>query len=277
MKARVNGTRLFYTTVGRGRPLLVMHGGLGWDHTYLRPGLDALGGQAEVIYYDHRGNGRSAAPDDWDAVDHATWADDADALREQLGHERIVLFGHSYGGFLALEYALRYPGRLGGLIICGAGPALDHQDVAFANAQERGTPDQVEIIAELLSGPVESDRALEAGTATILPLYFHAPDDAPLDEMVDAMTFNADAFNRAFFHCLPQYDVRSRLEAIDVPALVLGGRHDWIQPPAYSVEPLHDGLPDAEKGVFEWSGHCPFIEEPDVFAEVVTDWLHRLP
>jgi proline iminopeptidase len=276
MEARINDTTLFYASVGEGRPLLVMHGGLGWDHTYLRPWLDALGGQAEVIYYDHRGNGRSAAPEDWSAVDHATWADDADALRAHLGFERIILFGHSYGGFLALEYALRHPDRLHGLILCGAGPVFEHQEAVVANAQERGTPEQVETISELLSGPVNSDADLEAGVETILPLYFHRPDEAPLDAIVDEMTFRADAFNRAFFHCLPQYDVRDRLAAIDVPALVLGGRHDWVQPPAYSVEPLHDALPHAEKAIFERSGHCPFIEEPDVFAEVVTDWLHRL-
>src|SRR4051794_5275320 len=112
MLAQVNGTELYYTTHGHGRPLLVMHGGLGLDHAYFRPWLDALGDVSELIYYDHRGNGKSARPTDWSGVTHATWADDADALREQLGHERITLYGHSYGGFLALEYALRHADHL---------------------------------------------------------------------------------------------------------------------------------------------------------------------
>jgi proline iminopeptidase len=277
MEAHVNGTRLFYTRIGSGRLLLVMHGGLGWDHTYLRPSLDALGGQATVIYYDHRGNGRSAAPDDWTSVDHATWTGDADALRDHLGDERIVLFGHSYGGFLALEYALRYPDRLDGLILCTTGPAFAHQEVAIANAQERGTPDQVQTLFDLLSRPVAQTSDLRSGIKAILPIYFHDPDEAPLDRITDEMTFCVQAFNRASFHCLPHYDVRDRLSEIDVPALVLGGRDDWIMPPAHSVEPLGASLPNAEATIFERSGHFPFIEERPLFAEVVTDWLYRLP
>jgi len=277
MEAYVNGTRLFYTTTGSGRPLLVMHGGLGWDHTYLRPSLDALGGQATVVYYDHRGNGRSAAPDDWTSVDHATWTGDADALCDHLGTERIVLFGHSYGGFLALEYALGYPDRLDGLILCATAPALAHQEVAIANAQKRGTPDQVQTLLDLLSCRVAQASTFRSGIETVLPIYFFDPDEAPLERIIDEMTFCARAFDRASFHCLPLYDVRDRLCEIDVPALVLGGRDDWLMPPAYSVEPLGAALPNAETTIFERSGHFPFIEERALFAEVVTEWLYRLP
>jgi len=277
MRADVNGTTLFYDTVGAGRPLLVMHGGLGWDHAYLRPWLDVLAGQAEVIYYDHRGNGRSAAGRDWEAIDHATWVEDADALCEHLGPEQVTLFGHSYGGFLALEFALRYPHRLDGLILCGTAPAFAHQDVAVANAQTRGTPEVVQTFLNLFSSPVEQESAFQSGVKSILPIYFHEPEKAPIDRAFEDVIFNAQAFNRASFQCLPHYDVRGRLSEIDVPALVLGGRADWMMPPPHSVEPLYAALPRAEMNIFERSGHFPFIEENDVFAEVVTEWLYRLP
>jgi len=277
MHAQVNGTSLFYTAIGTGRPLFVVHGGLGWDHTYLRPWLDVLAGQARVFYYDQRGNGRSTPGRDWETIDHATWVEDIDALGDALGHDRFVLFGHSYGGFLALEYALRYPDRLDGLILCGTAPAFAHQEVAIANAQERATPDQVETLLDLFAHPVAQPSAFRSGIETVLPLYFHDPDEAPLDRIIDEMTFRARAFNRASFHCLPHYDVRDRLSEIDVPALVLGGRDDWIMPPAHSVEPLGASLPNAETTIFERSGHFPFIEERALFAEVVTEWLYRLP
>jgi proline iminopeptidase len=251
-----------------------MHGGLGWDHTYLRPGLDALGDTAQVIYYDHRGNGHSAMPDDWEAVTHATWAADADALRARLGHEQIVLFGHSYGGFLALEYALRYPGRLRGLILCDTTPALDYPDTMLSLARARSTPALFDTLVEALSGPVASDEALAEAIRTVLPIYFHRPEHVDLDAIVDAMTFRAAAFNRAFFHCVPRYDVTDRLPEIAVPSLILTGRHDWTCPPAQG-ERLLMGLPNAELRLFEKSGHMPFLEEPDLFTTVVKDWLRR--
>ncbi len=84
MRAQVNDTQLFFERVGKGQPMLVMHGGLGLDHTCFRPWLDKLGEQVELIYYDHRGNGRSSRPDSLEGVTHETWAADADALRAQL-------------------------------------------------------------------------------------------------------------------------------------------------------------------------------------------------
>src|SRR5687767_13819843 len=84
----VRDTELFVSTTGAGTPVLVMHGGLGVDSTYFRPWLDALGDVAELTFYDHRGNGRSARPS-LDDVDHSTWVADADALRERLGHEQV--------------------------------------------------------------------------------------------------------------------------------------------------------------------------------------------
>ena len=116
MFANVNGTRLFYETEGDGPPLMFMHGGLGFDHTYFRPWVDPLAEDYTLIFYDHRGNGRSERPASLDDVFHSTWADDGDALREHLEIEKMVLLGHSYGGLLAQHYALRHQDHLRGLI-----------------------------------------------------------------------------------------------------------------------------------------------------------------
>jgi proline iminopeptidase len=83
----VRDTELFVTGTGTGTAVPVMHGGIGIDHTCFRPWLDDLGDVAELTFYDHRGNGRSARPP-LDDVDHATWVADADALREQPGTSR---------------------------------------------------------------------------------------------------------------------------------------------------------------------------------------------
>src|SRR5438105_10741962 len=103
MYAQINGNQVFYMIQGQGRPMFLMHGGSGLDHTYFRPWLDTLSDQVQLIYYDQLGQGRSTRPQSYEDITMATWADEADALRAQLGHDRIILFGHSYGGFIAQE------------------------------------------------------------------------------------------------------------------------------------------------------------------------------
>src|SRR6059058_5889365 len=104
MLVPINGTEIFYEELGRG--ILVMHGGLGFDHTYFRPFLDPLAEQGRLVYYDHRIYGRSGRPP-LETLTHEQLVEDAEALRRHLGLGQMVLIGHSYGGFLAQELALR--------------------------------------------------------------------------------------------------------------------------------------------------------------------------
>lgn len=276
MRARVNGTELFHEAHGRGRPLMLMHGGLGLDHTTLRPWHDALGASAELIYYDHRGNGRSERPAHLDDVDHATWIADADALRAHLGHERMVVLGHSYGAFLALEYALRYPERLDGLILCAGAAVVDYADAIVAGAQARGTPAQVEMYMQALSGPSASDATLCTSWNAFLPLYFRHPEPDVCDRALRDVVFSAVASNRSLLGCLPNYNVAGRLGEIAVPTLILAGRHDFVCPVAPAAELLHAGITGSSLIVFEESAHFPFIEERDRYLGVVAEWLAAL-
>src|SRR5579862_5691711 len=118
MHVIVNGARIFFDTVGSGlaidgeqmRPkpaLIVMHGGPGFDHTTMRPYFDRFADTHQVIYIDHRGNGRSGGtPDTW-KLDQ--WGDDVRGLCDALGIERPVVFGQSFGGMVAIAYATRHP------------------------------------------------------------------------------------------------------------------------------------------------------------------------
>jgi proline iminopeptidase len=277
MKARVNQTELFYTSFGRGHPLLVMHGGLGLDHTYFRPWLDPLGEGVELIYYDHRGNGRSHRPESFAGIDHETWAADADELRAYLGFERIILFGHSYGGFLAQEYALRYQEHLDGLILSCTAPTLDYPEVIRANAGHRGTPQQLEAVDRFLNGEaLPDDAALEEFLTLILPFYFKRYEASVGANLGKQIHYSAAAYNHASSVCLPAYNVLPRLGEITVPTLVIAGRDDWITPPREGAERIHAALPHSELVIFEESGHFPFIEEPAKFLGIVAEWIDRI-
>jgi proline iminopeptidase len=278
MQAVVNQTELFYTTFGQGRPMLLMHGGLGLDHSYFRPWLDPLGERIQLIYYDHRGNGRSRRPASFVGISHDTWAADADALRAYLGLERIILFGHSYGGFLAQEYALRYGAHLDGLILSCTAPALDYPEVIRANAVARAsTPEQVEGVNRfLLAEASPSDAALEETLALILPFYFKHYDAAVGKELGKRIRYSAAASNHVFSNCIPSFNTLSRLSEITVPTLVIAGRDDWITPPRQGAERIHAAVPNSELVIFEESGHFPFIEEQPKFLSIVGEWIGRL-
>lgn len=268
---QVNDTELYVQAEGAGPPLLVMHGGLGVDHTYLRPFLSPLGSQAELVFYDHRGNGRS--PADLTGVTFDTWVDDAEALRAALGHERIVVFGHSAGGFIALRYALRYPQRVAGLILCGTAAVLDHWDVVHRELDRRGAT-QVQLRG-FTGEPFADDEDLGSWLAAALPLYFHRPEPSTIARLAEHMIVRSAA-SRRFGECLDDYDVTGRLHEITVPALIVAGRHDFIMPPRPTAEVLAAGLPQASLVVFEESGHFPFVEEPDAFLTTVAVWLDSL-
>ena len=276
MQAQINGNQVYYTIIGQGRPMLLMHGGSGLDHTYFRPWLDTLSDQVQLIYYDQLGQGRSTRPESYEDISMSTWADEADALRASLGFDRIILLGHSFGGFIAQEYALRHSDHLDGLILCDTAPVLDYQDVIMANAQSRGTPEQVQAVIAGLSAPVADDASFQQLWNTILPLYFNTYDPEVAKQMDDATQYSAQGFNQGMGVCLPTFNVLSRLGEITVPTLVMAGRHDWITPPVQAAERLHAQLPDSELVIFEDSGHFPFIEENDTFVTTVHDWVSRL-
>ena len=274
MKVAVDGAELFYTTHGSGRPLMLMHGGLGPDHTYFRPWLDALGDEIALIYYDHRGGGRSSQLASFDGITHDTLVDDADRLRAHLGHERMVLLGHSYGGMLALEYALRHQDRLAGLILCCTAPAWDYDDELARNAAARGSPRALEAREKLLQSPIANDEIYRRLHVDEQPLYFHRPDPEIIAAMDAATRYSASAYDLSEV-LLADFNISDQLHKITVPTLILVGRDDWVTPPS-QAERIKAEMPHANLVVFAESGHYPFIEEHPLFVRTVRDWISGL-
>lgn len=268
---------LHVTVGGNGPPLVVLHGGPGLDHTYLRPWLDPLAERATLVYLDLTGNGRSSEPADWSTVDHERWCGDVDAVMKYFRFDRIVLFGHSYGGYIAQDYALTRAHRLRGLILCDTAPVVDYFDAVVEAVRARGTAEQLDILLTAFGAPYQGDAdRMRRDYRALLPLYFHRPDPELMDRLIADVVFRPAAFNRGFFSCAPTFDARAGLSRLAIPMLLLGGRHDWIVPAEHGVERIAALVPAAELEIFEESGHFPFVEEPAAFLERVGDWLDRL-
>lgn len=279
MQVVVGKHLIFCQPVGRGRPLLVVHGGPGLDHTYLRPWLDPLSVETRVVYSDLLGCGKSDRVPLTGGME--LWAEGIEQLRASLGIDRMILLGHSFGGYVAQEYALRHPDRLDGLVLCSTAPAFDYVEEAMANVVARGTKEQLTALQSWWGAPpsdkARDDQAFRRMWTTVLPLYF-AHYRAQIGAAMDARTsYSAAAFAFGMTKCLPTWSVADRLGKVRTPTLVMSGRHDWMNPVAHAGDRLAAGIPGAKHVVLEESGHFPFIEEQHAFLGAVRAWLAGLP
>ena len=258
-----------YDIIGDAGPyLLAVHGGPGMDHVSFRPWLDFLAERVRLVYLDLPGHGQSAPPADYSL---GAMADALDELRAHLGVEHVLALGASYGGFVSLVYALRHPRRVAGLLLVDTAPSYGFRAESLDVARRRGTPEMLAALDRLWNDALSSDADFRRDWTTILPLYFHS---APLEEirrLAGATTYRL-ATRKAVLPTFREYDVRERLAEISAPALVVVGRHDWITSVG-QAEALASGLPNARLVVFEQSGHMPFVDEPEEFRRVVSDWL----
>ena len=253
--------KLFREVVGEGPAILMMHA-VGLDHAYLRA-HDALADEHRVIYYDHRGNGRSPREGE---LTHAQWHADAAALLDELGEDRATIYGHSYGAWLALGFALAYPQRVERLVLCGGSPQFDYAPEAIANAQALD-PTSAAKLVQALSAPLPDDAALETMWRACLQLYFHGPANPAL---LDGTIFSASAFAAAMAE-LATFATEPRLPELPMRVLILTGTYDYITPPKHARRLL--AAPHATYVEFADSGHFPFAEEPDRYLDVLRTWL----
>jgi hypothetical protein len=119
----VGKASLYSRDIGRGQPIIVLHGGPDFDHGYLLPDLDRLADAFRLIYYDQRGRGSSADQVMPEEVTLTSDVDDLDRVRQHFHLESAALLGHSWGAVLALEYAVRHPERVSHMILMNPAPA----------------------------------------------------------------------------------------------------------------------------------------------------------
>ncbi len=272
MEANVNGTTIWYDTLGSGPPLLLLHGGPGLDHTEFRPWLDPLADQFTLIFVDERGTGRSARVAPHTATT-ANMVEDIESLRQHLGLGKIALLGFSFGGFLALAYAVKYGHHLSHLLLIDTAPSNEFAAESDALVRAFASP---EIKAALDNEPnITSDEEFKQTLEIEMPIYFKEWGERER-EMAAIMNRNLitgfAVMTWWFNNEMPQYDLRSQLSTVTVPTLVVVGRHDRITPLG-QAEVMAHGIPNAQFHIFENSGHMTIMEEQDRFLGLVRTFL----
>lgn len=262
----VNGTELYYERTGSGPPCVVLHGGLGVDQTIYRRSLDPLSELYDVVTFDHRGNGRSGRPPS-STLTMEQLADDAAAVITQLELDGPTVIGHSYGGFVAQELALRHPGSVGALVLVATTPG---QLGAGEDPDEgRGPPLPADAAAVLGSVPAD-DAAVADGIRRLLPWYLHRRDVGEVEELMAGTVFSRDAMVRGF-EVLASWSSVDRLHRIGVPTLVVVGAHDVFTSPPQSRR-IASRLAGSRLVELADSGHFPWLDEPERFFAVLAEW-----
>ena len=280
------GARTWYRSVGAAAtdarlPLLILHGGPGATHQYLAPLESLARGGRRVIFYDQIGCGRSGGPrDDPDFYDARLFVDELQAVRDALGLERVHLLGQSWGGMLAMQYALDDPAGLASIVVADSPADMRHW-VAEANRLRADLPADV---AATLTAHEPAGTTTNPAYAAAVEVFYRrhvcrlAEWPEPFLRSIDAMTNDGFVYNvmngPSEFHVigkLKDWTIRDRLHEIRVPALLLSGAHDEATPAI--VGEVAERIPNAAWILFEQSSHTPHLEEPAAFEAAVNGFL----
>ena len=273
----IRDVNLAVDVVGRGKPLVLMHGGPGLDHVSLTP-FRELADRHTIILYDHRCNGRSTGP-----VTSMTWENltaDADALREELGFERWAVLGHSFGGQVALEYTLRYPERVSRLVLLDtAGDVRWSQEHGAEVLADRGFDRKTVAVARRFYSGRIAPKDFVRASIRLLPAYDHRFSLLRLARQMLEGGWRAEMRPEALEfggQMMRGWSVMDRLGEIRTPTLVISGHDDFLFPPESQAQ-LAAGISNSRLRIIERAGHNPQSERPAETLAAVADFLAVAP
>ena len=281
MDVDVGGARLFFDTVGSKlavaseamveRPtLVVMHGGPGFDHSGMRPYFDRFADTHQVLYLDHRGNGRSSgAPETWNL---AQWGADVKALCDALGISQPHVYGNSFGGMVAKSYAVQFPDHPGKLILSSTAARMLLRET-YRMMEERGGA-RARGIAEKFWTDTDAQNMLEY-IAVCMPLYNPKPNPAEVAAKKRAI-IRPEVSRHFIMGEMRTMNAPPGLAKIRCPTLILAGGYDPITPPACSEEiaaALAPGL--VEMHILPEAGHGVHRDEPERAEKIMRQFLAR--
>jgi proline iminopeptidase len=277
---------LYARDIGRGRPILVLHGGPDFDHGYLLPDMDRLADEYRLIYYDQRGRGQSVAGVQVGDVTLASDIDDVDRIRRHFQLTSTALLGHSWGTVLALEYALRHPSSVSHLILMNPAPAAASDAVVLRKAY-----------AARLGGDMARQNQIVAGTAytqgdpeAVIARYrIHFRPALERSEDYERLMATMRAgfirqgkegilMARAVENQLMRetwgaagYDLMPKLTSLRIPTLVVWGDHDFI--PAEIATHIVEAIPNARLVTLQHCGHFAYLECADDVRKALDEFL----
>jgi proline iminopeptidase len=273
----INGTELQVKTVGSGTPIIVIHGGPGLNYSYFLPQLANLSKKHRLIFFDQRASGRSSADLDSTQMTLEMMVDDIDYIRRHFGYDKVTVLGHSWGGLLAMKYAIRHPAHLQSLILVSTVSPMAGEFVpeSAKAARSRTTKADSAARAAILRSD-EFKTGTGAAFAKFLKLTFKSAFHDPA--FVDSLNLELDDdFNikRKKLNYLSKevssYDLYPDIAKIKAPVLIIHGAADTT-PETLSVK-IQKAIPKSKRVTIQKAGHFPFVERRSEFSDVVLKFV----
>jgi proline iminopeptidase len=287
-----HGELIYHLDVGRGAPLVIVHGGPGATHEYFLPYLLSLAREHRLIFIDERGSGKSEHLEDPSGYTVENMVEDVEAVRQGLGLGKIDLLGHSFGGVLAQAYALKYQANLSHLILASTFASTTELNAVFARMKKNMAPelrariDAMEKDGLFGHGPgyrqgrYTDEYMVAAWGEGYFPYIYQNHPDPNYDPVDDGKT--AWPVYREMWGShgefvvdgnLKSVEYVDRLHTIHVPTLILVGDHDESDP--LMSQEMHEKIVGSKLVIFPTSGHMTFVDQPKMFISSVNDFLRR--
>lgn len=278
----INGARLFVKSIGAGPAIVLVHGGPGFNHRYFLPHVERLVDEGfRLVLFDLRGHGRSLGGVTAESLSFDAFVEDLEALRAELGLERMNLLAHSWGALAGMEYAIRHPERLESLVLVSPVAAKRGEFDAETRARQEAQRDKADAarVKELTAsdGFKARDPAVVEDFFKILwrNAFFHREALANLHLDLGETYPESSRLLESLYRDpkLADYDFYPRLTAVKAPSLVVHGAYDTI--PVAAAEQIHAHLPGSRLVSLADCGHFPFVDCPEPFFDSLLSFLRE--
>lgn len=285
-----HGVMIYYMMLGKGEPLMILHGGPGASHDYFLPYLLPLARRHRLVFIDERGSGRSQKLEDPSGYTVDAMVEDAEAVRVALHLGQMDLLGHSCGGVLAEAYALKYQQHLRHLVLCSTFQSTSKMNKVFVAMKDK-MPRDLRLRIESMEAaglfgkgkPYEQNRypseymVAAWGEGYFPYLYQNHPDPNYSPEANGVMAW--DVYREMWGSHgefvidgnLASVEFDNRLPEIKVPTLITAGDHDECDPSL--SEEMHKEIAESKLVIFPKSGHMTFVDQPSLFLRTVDEFL----
>ena len=276
----VPGGQVWYKVVGSGEsvPLLTLHGGPGGGHDYLEP-LNALASERPVVFFDQLGCGKSDTPDDVSLWRIDRFVDEVTAVRDALGLDRIHLLGHSWGGWLAIEYMLGAPSGVVRLTLASTSASIPQFVYEAGKLISKLPREMAETMRRLEAEGDFENPEFEAGMMEFYKRHLCRLDPWPdplmrclenLDGNIVYETMNGPTEFTVIGN-MKDWNRIEKLSEIVAPTLITCGRYDELTPACSRT--LHQGIMNSRMHVFERSAHMAHLEETESYLQILSEFL----
>lgn len=280
---QVNQGKLFYQKFGSGKPIVILHGGPGMlDQNYLLPQMLELAKDHEVIFYDQRGSGKSLETKiDKKYINTDSFVDDLEKLRKTLGLKEFTLIGQSWGGFLAMNYTIKYPKCVSNLILLStAAPDYKGQQAFIAEFTKRTEPIKNEIKALFSYDDFKELTAEEIYKIykTLFSVYFYDRDNLEglsltMDPLSAQSGFKVMEEMSKTSWMRPHINLFPALKSLKIKTLIIHGNQDIC--PIQSAKEIKDAIPNSKLVCLDQCGHFPYIEKQKETFFAIREFLKQ--